>query len=182
MNLEESYRIRNVGRNILAVSDERGIMINSVGHVVYELPFEGSGNSVAEIYQDRNGEIVSSFVRNDNFYVYRENQLKGTFQIIGDLEDIPESFLEVFKPLQIFQDGLGQMLLIVKEGESKDEIYLATYSIDLERLRSNKIASAIVSNSFDTNSRTKSNMLLINSKNGEIQALNPKNLSIKANW
>jgi hypothetical protein len=88
-----------VGRNILALSDERGIMINSAGHVVYELPFEGSGNSAAEIYQDRNGEIVSCFVRNDIFFVFRENQLKGTFQIISDLEDFPESFLEVFRPL-----------------------------------------------------------------------------------
>ena len=112
MNSQETYRIRNVGRNVLAVSDERAIMINSAGHIVYELPLEGTGQSVSEIFQDRNGEIVTSFVRNDIFYLYRENQLKGTFQIVGDLEDIPSSFSEEFIPIQMFYDGLGQMLLV----------------------------------------------------------------------
>ena len=106
-NSNESYRIRNVGRNILAFSDDRGIMLNSAGHIVFELPLEGTGTTVAEIYQDRNGEIVTCFVRNENFYVYRENQLKGSFQIISDLEDFPESFQEVFQPLQMFHDGTG---------------------------------------------------------------------------
>jgi len=54
------------------------------------------------------------------FYVYRENQLKGTFQINSDLEDFPESFKEVFRPLQIFHDGGGQLLLVVEEGHRKD--------------------------------------------------------------
>ena len=182
MNSQETYRIRNVGRNVLAVSDERAIMINSAGHIVYELPLEGTGQSVSEIFQDRNGEIVTSFVRNDNFYLYRENQLKGTFQIVGDLEDIPSSFSEEFIPIQMFYDGLGQMLLVTQEGHSKDERYFATYSIDIERLRSDKIGSAIVSNEFKVISRSKSNLILVNQKDGELKALNPKDLSTKASW
>lgn len=58
---------------MLAVSNERGIMINQAGHILFEHTFEGQGQSVSEIYQDRNGEIVTLFVRNDVFYVYREN-------------------------------------------------------------------------------------------------------------
>ncbi len=46
-------------------------------------------------------------MRNDIFTVYRDGQLKGTFQIVSDLEDFPESFTEVFKPLEMFHDGVG---------------------------------------------------------------------------
>jgi hypothetical protein len=74
------------------------------------------------------------------------------------------------------------MLLVVQEGHHKSQSYLSTYSIDIDRLRSDKIASAIFSTSFDSTSRTKSNLILLNSKDGTYNALNPKNLSTKVAW
>lgn len=101
-------------------------------------------------------------MRNDIFTVYRDGQQKGTFQIVSDLEDFPESFTEVFKPLEMFHDGVGQMLLVVNEGHHNTHSYLATYSIDIERLRSDKIANTIIKTSFSQSSRTKSNIILVN--------------------
>lgn len=49
-NGEETFTLRNVGRNILALSNERAILINSAGQNVYEVPLEGSGRAVAEIF------------------------------------------------------------------------------------------------------------------------------------
>lgn len=71
--------MRNIGKNILVHSDERAIMINPAGQILYEVPFEGSGKTVVEIFQDRNGEIVSCFVRGDFVAIFRENQFKGSF-------------------------------------------------------------------------------------------------------
>jgi hypothetical protein len=116
------------------------------------------------------------------FYVYRENQLKGTFQINSDLEDFPESFKEVFRPLEIFHDGSGQMLLVVEEGHQKDQSYLATYIIEIDRLISEKIASTVINSSFDSTSRTKSNLLIFNSEKLSFTALNPKDLTVKTVW
>ena len=82
----------------------------------------------------------------------------------------------------MFYDGMGQMLLVAREGHSKDKSYYATYSIDIERLRSDKIASVVVSNEYNKSSRSKSNLIFINQKDGELTALNPKDLSTKATW
>jgi len=57
---------------------------------------------------------------------------------------MPESFTEEFVPIQLFYDGNGKVLLVAKEGQNEDSSYLVTYSIDIERLRSDKISSAIV--------------------------------------
>lgn len=54
------------------------------------------------------------------------------------------------------------MLLVVNEGHHNTHSYLATYSIDIERLRSDKIANTIIKTSFSQSSRTKSNIILVN--------------------
>jgi len=46
----ESFHMRNIGKNILVHSDERAIMINSAGQILYEVPFEGTGKTVVEIF------------------------------------------------------------------------------------------------------------------------------------
>jgi len=98
------------------------------------------------------------------------------------LEDFPESFKEVFRPLEIFHDGSGQMLLVVEEGHQKDQSYLATYIIEIDRLNSEKIASTVINSSFDSSSRTKSNLLIFNSERLSFTALNPKDLTVKTAW
>lgn len=157
-------------------------MINPAGQIVFELPLEGTGDSVFEIYQDRNGEIVTVFVRDENFYIYRDNQLRGTFQIVSDLEDLPESFSERFTPLQIFYDGSGLMYLVVLEGSNNDQSYLATYIIEVDRLHSEKLASTVINIKFESTYRTKSNLLVRDFYNAHLTAFNPKDLSFKATW
>jgi hypothetical protein len=52
-------------------------MINSAGHVAFETVLSGDGKSVAEFFQQKNGEVYSVFVRGENCTVYREHTLVG---------------------------------------------------------------------------------------------------------
>ncbi len=74
------------------------------------------------------------------------------------------------------------MFLVVKEGHHQEESYLATYIIEIDRLQSEKIANTVVKTGFDSTGRTKSNLLLQNSKTKSFIALNPKDLSSKTSW
>ena len=95
---------------------------------------------MVEFFRYLNGELHSCFVRGDRVIVYKDNHLKGSFQIISDIESLPENMIEVFYPLEIFYDVHGSLLLVVKEGHQERGSYLTTYSIDIDRLRSEKIA------------------------------------------
>jgi len=59
--------------------------------VLFEAPLEGAGKSVVEFYRDRNGELVSCIVRGDRVHIYKDAIFKGSFQIISDVEQLPET-------------------------------------------------------------------------------------------
>ena len=98
------------------------------------------------------------------------------------MEDFPESFKEVFRPLEIFHDGSGQMLLVVEEGHQEDQSYLATYIIEIDRLNSEKIASTVINSSSIQHFRTKSNLVIFDGMERLFMALNPKDLTVKTVW
>lgn len=74
-------------------------MINPAGQVLFEAPLLGEGKAVAELWQDRNGEVYSCFVRGDKVIVYRDDKPQGSFKINIDSESIPRQMIETFQPL-----------------------------------------------------------------------------------
>jgi hypothetical protein len=132
--------LRHVDDTLLALSNERAISIGINGQVNFEVPLVGQGKSVAEFYRERTGELITCLVRGDRVIVFKDNQAKGSFQVISDVEALPDNMQEVFQPLEIFHDGHGSLILVVREGSSAGESYLASYNIDTERMRSEKIS------------------------------------------
>jgi hypothetical protein len=88
---------------------------------------------------------------------------------------------EVFQPLEIFHDGHGSLILVVREGFSTSESYLVSYNIDTERMRSEKISQRHFKHSFKSSLRTRSNLIL-SSENSQMFALSPKTLETKLQW
>jgi len=80
--------MRHVGRNLVVHSNERAIMINSAGHIIFEHPLEGTGPAVAEFFQDVRGEIVSCFVRGEKVTIYNGFLLRGAFTITSEVKDL----------------------------------------------------------------------------------------------
>mmetsp|Transcript_7238 Transcript_7238/g.8684 ORF Transcript_7238/g.8684 Transcript_7238/m.8684 type:complete len:81 (+) Transcript_7238:222-464(+) len=72
MGAYEDYRLRHMGLNLIAFSDERATMFNSQGSVAFEQPLEGDGRSVIEMFKGDDGNY-SCFVRGDNIVVYKHS-------------------------------------------------------------------------------------------------------------
>lgn len=77
VNELESYKVRNMGRNLIAYSDERALMINSSGHIAFEVALPGDGKSVMEFFQLANGDVYSVFVRGEKCTVFKEHLMVG---------------------------------------------------------------------------------------------------------
>jgi len=106
---------------------------------MFESPLIGQGKAVAEFFRDRSGELISCLVRGDRVLVFKDSHLKGSFQIVSDVEALPENMAEVFQPLEIFEVGSGSVLLVVREGVSDKHSFLTTYTIDIERMNTDKV-------------------------------------------
>ena len=46
----DNYSLRHLGRNLVIYSDERVAMINSVGHVIFEVPLLGESKTALEMF------------------------------------------------------------------------------------------------------------------------------------
>ena len=73
--------MRRLGRNLIAHSNERVVMVNSVGHVIFENPLEGHGKSVVEFFMSGE-DIYSCFVREDMVTIYNAHTLTGSFPLV----------------------------------------------------------------------------------------------------
>lgn len=111
--------MRHVDDNLLTFSNERALLISTQGQIQFEAPLIGQGKSVAEFFRDRTGELITCLVRGDRVLVFKDSHLKGSFQIISDIEALPENLAEIFQPLEIFEVGHGSLLLVVREGLSE---------------------------------------------------------------
>ena len=80
----------------------------------------------------------------------------------------------------MFFDGT-ELYLVVKEGLLEQHSYLSTYSIDIKRLTSTKVASALFKKPFFNSIRTRSNLILTGDDD-MLYALNPKTLETKLEW
>jgi len=69
----ESYKLIHVDETLIAYSNERAIMLNTNGQVMFEIPITGQGKTVAEFYRNLNGELVSVFVRNEKVFVLKSS-------------------------------------------------------------------------------------------------------------
>ena len=78
---EGGYRLRHIGRNLIVYSDERVVMVNSVGHVIFEVPLLGESASALEIFQEKNGDIFTIMVRDKLVTVYNGYVSAGSFLI-----------------------------------------------------------------------------------------------------
>jgi len=78
---EGGYRLRHIGRNLIIYSDERVAMVNSVGHVIFEVPLLGESSTVLEIFQEKNGDIITIMIRDKLVTVYNGYVAAGSFLI-----------------------------------------------------------------------------------------------------
>jgi hypothetical protein len=95
-NQDEKYSLRRLGRNLVVHSNERGLMVNSVGHVIFEHPLEGSGKSVVEFFSS--GDFYSVFVREDMVTIYKSHTQTGVIRLDMQI-DLPEGFQPVMEPI-----------------------------------------------------------------------------------
>ena len=93
---DDVYRLRHIGRNLIIYSDERVVMVNSVGHVIFEVPLLGESSSALEIFQEKSGDIFTIMVRDKLVTVYNGYVSAGSF-LINEVQDGGS-----FKPLELF--------------------------------------------------------------------------------
>jgi hypothetical protein len=58
----EQYKMRHIGKNLLLHSNNRALLLNSAGHVIFEVPFVGAKSRVpVEIFQTKGGDYFIVF-------------------------------------------------------------------------------------------------------------------------
>ena len=73
------------------------------------------------------------------------------------------------------------MILVVREGISNQGSFLTSYSIDIDRMNTEKISETHFEHNFLSTLRTRSSLIL-SSDNQNLHALNPKTLEAKLQW
>lgn len=115
---KEKYQLRHVGRNVIAFSDERAAMFNALGETVFEVPLDGEGPSVVEMWRD-NDNFYSCFVRGNIVTVFKKFTQVANFEIENPLElEVPAGQENLFEPLELLHTGgsTGSLLLTAKIG------------------------------------------------------------------
>lgn len=150
------YRLRHIGRNLVIYSDDRVAMVNSVGHVIFEVPLLGDTASALELFQEKNGDIFIVMVRDRLVTVYNGYVSAGSFLI----QDTTSSEGSVFKPLEvIYNSAFGSIVLLAQVGQSESHVDIAAFAIDHKSYESTFIGQLRV-DPFTSISRTKTNVIL----------------------
>ena len=127
------YRLRHIGRNLIIYSDERVAMVNSVGHVIFEVPLLGESSTVLEIFQEKNGDIFTIMVRDKLVTVYNGYVSAGSFLIQTDA--IPD--VDTFMPLQIiYSASEGKLVLLAEIAQTETKKTMAMFNIDYKAYES----------------------------------------------
>lgn len=130
---QEGYRLRHIGRNLIIYSDERVAMVNSVGHVIFEVPLLGESSTVLEIFQEKNGDIFTIMVRDKLVTVYNGYVSAGSFLIQTDA--IPD--VDTFMPLQIiYSASEGKLVLLAEIAQTETKKTVAMFNIDYKAYES----------------------------------------------
>ena len=75
------YRLRHIGRNLVIYSNDRFAMINSVGHVIFEVPLLGESSASLEMFQAKSGDIYTVIVRDKLVTIYNGYVSSGRFLV-----------------------------------------------------------------------------------------------------
>jgi hypothetical protein len=78
---DSGYKLRHIGRNLIIYSNDRVAMVNSVGHVIFEVPLLGESASALEIFQEKGGDIFTVMVRDRLVTVYNGYVSVGSFLV-----------------------------------------------------------------------------------------------------
>jgi hypothetical protein len=71
---KEEYHLRYMSRNLLVFSEQRALLMNSMGHVIYDLQFENKGaysDIAAELFEYK-GHVYSCFVQGSQVVIYED--------------------------------------------------------------------------------------------------------------
>jgi len=64
--------MRHIGKNLLLHSNNRALLFNSAGHVIFEVPFVGSkGRVPIEIFQSKSGDYFIVFAIGQKVTIYK---------------------------------------------------------------------------------------------------------------
>ena len=171
---DNGYRLRHIGRNLVIYSDERVAMVNSVGHVIFEVPLLGDSTSALEIFQEKGGDIFTIMVRDKLVTVYNGYTSSGNF-LIGTSDILEDEEVTMFKPLElIYNQGQSNLVLLAQIDSSETNAKLAAFLIDHKSYESTYIGTFTV-DKFDSTMRTKTNVILVR-PSGVSEALNLFNL------
>jgi hypothetical protein len=96
----DGYRLRHIGRNLIIYSNERVAMMNSVGHVIFEIPLLGESASALELFQVKNGDVYTVMVRDRLVTIYNGYVSTASFLISDSVEDS-----QSFQPLEIIYNS-----------------------------------------------------------------------------
>ena len=71
-NGDETYQMRHLNKNLLLHSNNRAMLFNSAGHVIFEVPFVGSTGKVPiDIFQTADSNIYIVFAVGQKLTIYR---------------------------------------------------------------------------------------------------------------
>ena len=111
--------------------------MNSVGHVIFEVPLVGESASALEMFQLKNGDVYTVMVRDRLVTIYNGYVSTGSFLIQDSIEDS-----QTFLPLEIIYNSVtDQLMLLANGGQSSDKTTLAAFSIDYKTSESSLIST-----------------------------------------
>lgn len=68
---DEEYELTHIGRNLMVYSNRRAVLINSVGHVIFEVPLEGDAEAAVEMFQMKS-DIYTTILKGNKLTIYKE--------------------------------------------------------------------------------------------------------------
>ena len=175
----ESYQLRHLGRNLLVQSNERVLMVNSVGHVIFEQPLTGVGLSKIDIFTHQS-KVHSVFARGNSVTIYLQHQEIGTLEL-PQFTDIAEKFDSINpEPVEIIYRPETQQLLVISKvalSEAKNQVQVATYEVKLDSLEIELRSHAIVPKFTHSDRTSKFIIIYTDETLTSAQAYNPEDFS-----
>jgi len=171
-NIGESFAMRHLGRNLLVHSNDRMMLINSAGHVIFEVPFAShKGDKVPiEIFQAENSEIYIAYAAGHAVTIYKTYQKMGTIKITEEVETLVH---DEFEPLELIYSD-EKLHLVAKTGASGAATILGSFIVDFEKISCDMILQQEVA-SFDSTAR-RNKLIMLYRESSDMSILDPTDL------
>jgi hypothetical protein len=118
----EDFKLRYLSRNLLVYSERRALLLNSASHVIYDLHFEGTEETITEFFELK-GHVYSVFAKGNKVIIYKDYQ-----QVGGSLEYVTENSFEGVRPLQMIYERTSQKLILLALTEAS---VMTTFTVDV---------------------------------------------------